>query len=507
MQFIYITLLLLASIAAPTVCTTYLPLKRVIPLNHRVKIDTLIARDSVRHSRILGGVGVNFSVQGIADPNSFGLYTTKVKLGSPPREFTVQIDSGSDVLWVNCNPCTGCPHSSGLGIEPNFFDTTSSSTAALVHCSDPICPIAVQGAEAHCSHKQCSYNFDFQDKSVTSGVYVSDDMYFDTIKQSSSTSLNSSATILFGCSTYRFGGLSETVRAFDGIFGFGPSDVSVVSQLSSQGKTPKVFSHCLKGDGNGGGILVIGEILEHNIVYSPMVPSQLHYVLNLESISVNGNLLSIKPAVFAASYDQGIAVDSGTTLAYLIQEAYDPLVNAITTAVSHLGSPAISEGSPCYLVSTSIDIFPSISFNFAGGAPMVLKPAQYLVRNDFMFASTWCVGFQKIQGGPSILGDLVLKDRIVVYDLDNQRIGWTDYNCSMPVNISMTWSKDKNINPRTKRSSASSLEIRILCMNVCTFSFEKFGRLMKQMTRMSGYVKRVEINIVSILSSSESNHI
>ncbi|XP_073224103.1 aspartic proteinase 36-like isoform X2 [Cicer arietinum] len=297
MQFIYITLLLLASIAAPTVCTTYLPLKPVIPLNHRVKIDTLIARDRVRHSRILGGFGVSFTVQGIADLNSFGLYTTQVKLGSPPREFTVQIDSGSDVLWVNCNPCTGCPHSSGLGVwifnfHHCFFTIhilicgvvfillplePSSSTAALVHCSDPICPITVQGAQVKCSrkvkHNQCSYNFQFQDKSATSGVYVSDDMYFDTIKQSSLTSVNSSTTIFFGCSTYRFGGLTETARAFDGIFGFGPSDVSVVSQLSSQGKTPKVFSHCLKGDGNGGGILVIGEIVEHNIVYSPMVPS------------------------------------------------------------------------------------------------------------------------------------------------------------------------------------------------------------------------------------------
>nr|XP_012567812.1 aspartic proteinase-like protein 2 isoform X2 [Cicer arietinum] len=391
MQFIYITLLLLASIAAPIVCTTYLPLKRVIPLNHRVKIETLIARDRVRHSRILGGVGVNFPVQGIADPHSFGLYTTKVKLGSPPREFTVQIDTGSDALWVNCNPCTGCPHSSGLGIEPSFFDATSSSTAAVVHCSDQICPFEVQGAHVRCSPKvkdnKCSYIFQFQDQSATSGVYLSDDMYFGTIiGQSSPTSVNTSATILFG----------------------------------------------------------------------------LHYTLILQSISVKGNLLSINPAVFAPSYHQGTVLDSGTTLAYLIQEAYDPLVNAITTAVSQLGSPAISEGSPCYLVSPSIDIFPSVSFNFAGGASMVLKPAQYLVRNDFMYASTWCIGFQKTQGGPSILGDLVLKDRIIVYDLDNRRIGWTDYNCSMPVNISMTQSKDKNINPRTKRSSASSSEIRIL---------------------------------------------
>jgi hypothetical protein len=46
---------------------------------------------------------------------------------------------------------------------------------------------------------------------------------------------------------------------------------------NSRGITPKVFSHCLKGDANGGGILVLGEILEPSIVYSPLVPSQ--YVL------------------------------------------------------------------------------------------------------------------------------------------------------------------------------------------------------------------------------------
>lgn len=79
------------------------------------------------------------------------------------------------------------------------------------------------------------------------------------------------------CSTYQSGDLTKTDKAVDGIFGFGPGALSVVSQLSSRGITPKVFSHCLKGDGNGGGILVLGEILEPSIVYSPLVPSQ--YVL------------------------------------------------------------------------------------------------------------------------------------------------------------------------------------------------------------------------------------
>jgi len=47
----------------------------------------------------------------------FRLYTTKVKMGTPPREFTVQIDTGSDILWINCNTCSNCPKSSGLGVS------------------------------------------------------------------------------------------------------------------------------------------------------------------------------------------------------------------------------------------------------------------------------------------------------------------------------------------------------------------------------------------------------
>lgn len=88
--------------------------------------------------------------------------------------------------------------------------------------------------------------------------------------------LNHCLNIFFGnrCSTSLFGDLTNSDRAVDGIFGFGQNSLSVISQLSSRRITPKVFSHCLKGEGSGGGILVLGEILDPRIVYTPLVPSQ-----------------------------------------------------------------------------------------------------------------------------------------------------------------------------------------------------------------------------------------
>jgi hypothetical protein len=54
-----------------------------------------------------------------------------------------------------------------------------------------------------------------------------------------------------------------------------------------------------------------------------------HYNLNLESIAVSGQKLPIDSSLFATSNTQGTIVDSGTTLVYLVDGAYDPFVNAV----------------------------------------------------------------------------------------------------------------------------------------------------------------------------------
>ncbi|KAG2371462.1 Aspartic proteinase-like protein [Vigna angularis] len=427
-------LLLLAAVDAGSPVS--LPLERAFPTNHGVELSQLRARDALRHRRMLqssNGV-VDFPVQGTYDPFQVGLYFTKVQLGTPPVEFYVQIDTGSDVLWVSCNSCSGCPQTSGLQIQLNFFDPGSSSTSSLIACSDQRCNSGIQSSDASCSsqNNQCSYTFQYGDGSGTSGYYVSDMMHLNTIFEGSVTT-NSTAPVVFGCSNQQSGDLTKSDRAVDGIFGFGQQEMSVISQLSSQGIAPRVFSHCLKGDSTGGGILVLGEIVEPNIVYTSLVPAQPHYNLNLQSISVNGQTLQIDSSVFSTSNNRGTIVDSGTTLAYLAEEAYDPFVNAITATIPQSVRTVVSRGNQCYLLTTSVtDVFPQVSLNFAGGASMLLRPQDYLIQqNSIGGAAVWCIGFQKLQGqGVTILGDLVLKDKIVVYDLAGQRIGWANFDSS-----------------------------------------------------------------------------
>lgn len=60
-------------------------------------------------------------------------------------------------------------------------------------------------------------------------------------------------------------------RALDGLIGFGQAAVSIPSQLASMGKVGNRFAHCLQGDNQGGGTIVIGSVSEPNISYTPIV--------------------------------------------------------------------------------------------------------------------------------------------------------------------------------------------------------------------------------------------
>ncbi|XP_057818727.1 aspartic proteinase 36 isoform X1 [Cryptomeria japonica] len=425
------------------------------------QFQMLKAHDRGRHSRMLNSV-VAFPLGGSSDPFIAGLYYTKVVLGTPPRAYYVQIDTGSDVLWVNCRPCNACPVTSGLGITLNFFDTQGSSTTSPLPCEDAKCIASNQISDYLCTlpDHYCGYNFAYGDGSSTLGYYVSDLFHFNQIVGDDEP-YNTSPSIIFGCSFNQSGDLTKPERAVDGIFGFGQHELSVVSQLHSKGLAPNVFSHCLQGPDRGGGIMVLGEIIEPGIVYTPIVQSQAHYNLNLLGIAVNGQNLPIDPQVFTTTNTRGTIVDCGTTLAYLAEEAYDSFFNTIVAAVSKSTQLVMYKGDPCFFISNSIDeIFPPVTLYFEGAA-MELKPQDYLVQQTTSDNTPiWCMGWLKSGAHTNdkkmtILGDLVLKDKIFVYDLENQRIGWTNYDCSSTVNVSTAPDDNKSIHSATLNGSGS----------------------------------------------------
>lgn len=422
-----------AALAKPaTVPAPVLPLHRTVPLS-AARLEQLQELDRARLATRSGAPEFDL----LSRP---GMYYTLVTLGNPPKQYSLQFDTGSNLMWLRCSPCTGCPPSGQL--DASLYSPNNSSTSSNISCSDDICKEALKTGHSVCqasdtTSNQCGYSQAYAGETITEGYYVSDVMRFDTVMENKNESATvSSASVIFGCSN----SLSGQVQT-DGFIGFGKDAPSVILQLSSQGVSPKAFSHCLTSSDDGGGIIVLGEVVEPGLVFTPLVQSQPRYNLNMKSITVNGHMVPIASSFFTSSNTQGTMLDSGAGLSYLPDGVYDPVISAIKNAVPKSINYSVMSGDECYICFRSnISSFPIVTLHFEGGAPMTVGPVNYLLfkgesgRHDNEVIV--CFGFlrsKEVEGYERtiILGDQILHDKMFVYNLEKMQIGWVNYNCSL----------------------------------------------------------------------------
>ncbi|KAM3318299.1 hypothetical protein ACQJBY_035814 [Aegilops geniculata] len=339
-------LLAAAAVAAakPGAPTPALLLRRTEPLS-AASLDRLQERDQARLAT--GRSAAEFNVD--AEP---GLYYTLVALGNPPNRYSLLFDTASDLTWVTCSPCTHCPTSDPIDATLKLYSPSNSSTSSYISCSDDMCKDALRANQSVCQtsdnpSSQCGYWHAYAGGTTTAGYYVSDIMHLDNVMGNiNDQDASPSASVIFGCSNSRSGH-----EKTDGFMGFGKNAPSVFLQLSSQGVFPKAFSHCMTSSEDGGGILVLGEVVEPGVVFTPLVPSQRLYNLNMKSIAVGGQNISINSSVFTTSNRQGTIVDAGTALAYLADGVYDPVFSAIYHAIPDSIGGFNMSGTRCYSCS------------------------------------------------------------------------------------------------------------------------------------------------------------
>ncbi|XP_047157715.1 aspartic proteinase 36-like [Vigna umbellata] len=411
----------------------------VFPVERQKRsLSAIKAHDAQRRGRILSAVDLNLGGNGV--PTKTGLYYTKLGLGSPPKDYYVQVDTGSDILWVNCVECSRCPRKSDLGIELTLYDPKSSETAELVSCEQDFCAAAYDGPMPGCkSEIPCPYSITYGDGSATSGYYVQDYLTYNRVNGNLLTTPQNSS-IIFGCGAVQSGTLgSSSEQALDGIMGFGQANSSVLSQLAASGKVKKIFSHCLDNI-RGGGIFAIGEVVEPKVSTTPLVPRMAHYNVVLKTIEVDTDTLQLPSDIFESGNGRGTIIDSGTTLAYLPGLVYDQLMQKVLTRQPGLKLYLVEQQFSCFQYAGNVDRgFPVVKFHFEDSLSLTVYPHDYLF--EFNDGGMWCIGWQKsvsqAKNGKdmTLLGDLVLSNKVVIYDLENMAIGWTDYNCSSSIKV------------------------------------------------------------------------
>ncbi|GKU98883.1 hypothetical protein SLEP1_g11818 [Rubroshorea leprosula] len=390
----------------------------VLPLFHAPKNSSRSLFNSRRHlQRSESHSRPNARMRLYDDLLLNGYYTTRLWIGTPPQKFALIVDTGSTVTYVPCSTCKHC----GKHEDPKF-QPDLSSTYQAVRCN----------VDCTCDSKrvQCVYDRQYAEMSTSSGVLGEDIVSFGNQSELSPQ------RAVFGCETAETGDLYS--QHADGIMGLGRGDLSIVDQLVEKGVISDSFSLCYGGMGIGGGAMVLGGISPpSDMVWSYSDPARSpYYNIDLKEIHVAGKRLPLKRSVFDGK--QGTVLDSGTTYAYLPEAAFLAFKDAVTkelNTLKRIQGPDPNFNDICFSGATS-DVsqlsktFPTVEMVFGNGQKLLLSPENYLFRHSKV-PGAYCLGiFQNGRDPTSLLGGIIVRNTLVMYDREHKKIGFWKTNCS-----------------------------------------------------------------------------
>ncbi|VFQ90654.1 unnamed protein product [Cuscuta campestris] len=339
-----------------------------------------------------------------------GYYAMKFSIGTPPVERLALVDTGSDLTWIQCEPCPGLCFAQNTPL----FDPSMSSSYTRLPCDTPIC---LEGGWYSCdtSTNLCHYNYSYMDASYTHG-----DLAYETLAIGDTSFSN----FVFGCG---FNNSLVNTQVTNGIFGLGNDNISFITQANIER-----FMYCLPWylDANVSSHIafdsdaVIADL--DGVVSTPIADTKYgYYWITLENFSVGGKTVLSKPLNKSTS---GMVVDSGSTLTYLRNELHDALINELRSVVKSTPVSDPTGGTYyklCYNASDiAAEVFPTVAAHFAGGAVVQLSPKALL--NFYVGDGVVCL---PISNGASVWGNLSQIDYIILFDLVDKSLSFKPFDC------------------------------------------------------------------------------
>ncbi|RZS27774.1 hypothetical protein BHM03_00061298 [Ensete ventricosum] len=372
-----------------------------------------------------------------------GEYFIDVFVGTPPHHFSLILDTGSDLNWIQCLPCHDCFEQHGP-----VYDPTASSSYRNISCADQRCglvsspdpprPCGTSVADGH--GDACPYYYWYGDRSNTTGDLALETFTVNlTSPDGAGDGFRRVDDVIFGCGHWNRG----LFHGAAGLLGLGRGPLSFASQLgSSYGHT---FSYCLvdrNSDLSVSSKLIFGDdesLLRHpDLNYTSFVagkenPADTFYYIQIESIVVGGEALQIPRETWEPAKDGsgGTIIDSGTTLSYFTDPAYQIIREAFVNKVTKY--PVVEDIpvlSPCYNVTGVAKVeLPALAIRFGDGAVWNFPVENYFIRlepDEIM-----CLAILPTpQSSLSILGNYQQQNFHISYDTKNSRLGFAPARCA-----------------------------------------------------------------------------
>lgn len=368
-----------------------------------------------------------------------GEYFMDVFIGTPPKHFSLILDTGSDLNWLQCSPCEDCYEQVGPKYDPSM-----SSSYSAIPCSSQQCglvaPPVTETAGDRCagngrnSSSSCRYFYWYGDKSNTTG-----DLSWETFSVNVTGRRGPLRVprVIFGCGHANRG----LFHGAAGLLGLGRGQLSFASQLREL--YGHKFSYCLVDRDSNASVsstLVFGEderlAAHRDLQYTALVQTansvDTFYYVRIAAATVGGERVDVPSAAFeiTAEGNGGTIVDSGTTLTYLAQPAYEKIRAAFEAQISYprVDLPPLG---PCYNVSGVGDVkLPEFSITFTDGAVWRFPAKNYFIQLDPEDAVVCLAIMGTPLGSLSILGNYQQQNFHILYDVDNSRLGFAPMTCA-----------------------------------------------------------------------------
>ncbi|CAN1271762.1 Aspartic proteinase CDR1 [Linum perenne] len=355
-----------------------------------------------------------------------GEYLMNISLGSPPFPVLAIADTGSDIIWTQCQPCIDCYKQNAP-----IFDPKSSSTYNPVPCYSDTCLLLV-GEGSFCSSdaQSCEYKVAYGDQSHTLG-----DITTETLTLEASNFPNT----VFGCG-------HENTGTFDakgsGIIGLGKGPASLISQLGSiaGGK----FSYCMVPyitpnqttstmhfgqnavvSGPKVNAVVSGGVTTP-LISDPSTPT--FYYLHIDAISVGTTRIPFvggRSSTAATSSEGNIIIDSGTTLTLIPSGVQSQVADALSSQVSGGTATSVQDLAPCYKVDGAGLKVPTVTVHFDGGDVELKDGNVFIEVADDVFCSAFLAS-----DSLSIYGNVAQQNFLVGYDSQGGSLTFKATDCS-----------------------------------------------------------------------------
>uniref|UniRef100_A0A7N0VJA1 Peptidase A1 domain-containing protein n=1 Tax=Kalanchoe fedtschenkoi TaxID=63787 RepID=A0A7N0VJA1_KALFE len=342
------------------------------------------------------------------------LFLMKIRLGTPPVDILAVADTGSDLTWTQCLPCTRC-----FPQHQPLFNTQASSSYGTIQCgqSRP-CP---PWNDVGCLNGLCHHDIEYVDGTYTRGLLSTETLWMDSTTHSTVQIPN----YIFGCgmdNMAHFGGIGS------GVIGLGDGPDSIVTQLGHLGG--RKFSYCLMPLDPPGRVSHIhfGDRAAVNgpgTITVPLVsgrPGNFYHV-TLEAFTVGRTRIPFLDR--SGVVEQGnIMIDSGTTFTTLPRHFYAQIKQAVRMQTH---APEVPDPDQlfelCFTEDWSLQL-PSIVANFRGGN-VPLKGFNAFVT----LGPVTCLAFE-VSESFIAYGSLAQQDFLVGFDQNARTVSFKPFECS-----------------------------------------------------------------------------